>query len=184
MTNVRYVRIDQFRDIETLGQYRERIAAGESEADFIAAANKNGRDNARTPMQWDATEMAGFSQTQPWIDVNPNYTTINVINDRGQPDGVFQFYQALIALRHNSATIQEGTYIALEEENPKVFVYVRQLNDEHIYVCANFTAEVCRIPTPEGLNNTAEMLMTNTNTSVQILEYMEFEAYQVMVFRS
>ena len=183
MTNVTYERIDQFHDIETLGQYQDRIAAGETEADFIAAANDNGRDNARTPMQWDASEMSGFSQSQPWIDVNPNYPEINVINDRARPDGIFQFYQGLIALRRNSATIQDGAYIPLEENNPKVFAYIRQLNDERIYVCANFTAEALSMETPVGLNNTAQTLMADTSTPVKISDHIEFAAYQVMVFR-
>lgn len=182
MTNMKYESIDQFRDIETLGQYRDRIAAGETEADFIAAANRNGRDNARTPMQWDATEMAGFTQGQPWIDVNPNYTQINVLEDRSHADGIFKFYQKLIALRRNNTTIQEGAYVPLEEKHPKVFAYYRKLDQQRIYVYANFTAESVSVARPTGLTNSAELLLSNTNTPVELSEQMYLSAYQVCVY--
>ncbi|MFT6298474.1 MAG: oligo-1,6-glucosidase, partial [Yoonia sp.] len=128
MTNVFYDRIDQFRDIETLGQYPDQIAAGVSEADFIAGANAHGRDNARTPMQWDASAMAGFTDVQPWIDVNPNYVDVNVAHDRAQPNSIFRFYQDLIDLRRRSATIQDGSFKLIAESNSKIFAYERELN--------------------------------------------------------
>ena len=184
MTNVTYDHIDQFRDIETLGQYPERMAAGETEADFIVAANKNGRDNARTPMQWDASAMAGFSQGQPWIDVNPNYTKINVAHDRAQPDGVFQFYQDLIALRRNNATIQEGSFTPIEAENPKVFAYMRHLGDETIYIFANFTGEGATAVVPTSLIEGAETLLNNTDRPIEISAQMELEPYQAFVLRT
>ena len=85
MTNMRFERIDQFRDIETLRHYAERIAAGVPREEFIAGANVNGRDNARTPVQWTAGHNAGFTEGTPWIEVNPNHETINVEADRRRP---------------------------------------------------------------------------------------------------
>ncbi|MFK7996480.1 MAG: alpha-glucosidase [Granulosicoccus sp.] len=178
MTNVTYERIEQFRDIETLGQYQDRIASGESEADFVAAANQNGRDNARTPMQWNSTNMAGFSQGEPWIDVNSNYVDVNVVSDRDNPDGVFQFYQKLIALRRSNMTIQEGTYTPLEEYHPQIFAYYRQLDDERIFIFANYSNQVVTIQTPKGLNHITEILLSNMEVPELNSDEIEFAPYQ------
>lgn len=178
MTNVAYERIEQFRDIETVGQYKECIAAGETEADFIASANKHGRDNARTPMQWDSTYMAGFSESQSWIDVNPNHVNVNVALDRANPDGIFQFYQALIALRLCNLTIQEGAYTPIEEAHPQIFAYSRQLGEEKIVVFANFSDHVTRIPTPAELDNAPETLLANMEMPEPVKGQLEFSPYQ------
>lgn len=181
MTNVTYERIEQFRDIETVGQYQDRIDAGESEASFIAAANKNGRDNARTPMQWDATDMAGFSEGQPWIDVNSNYVDVNVAHDRADADGICQFYQALIALRRNSVTIQEGTYVPIEEKHPQIFAYFRQLDEEQIVVMANFSDQEVTIQAPDGLDKNAKTLLANMDVPSIVSDQIEFAPYQAFV---
>lgn len=183
MTNTAYTHIEQFRDIETLGQYRDQVTAGMPAADFIEGANNHGRDNARTPMQWDTSEMAGFSSGQPWIDVNPNFVEINVASDRRSPDGIFEFYQDLIALRRDSLTVQEGQYIPLEEKNPQVFAYMRHLNGEKIFVLANFSGEVVNIDTPVGLDNTAETLLTNTDILVRISDRIRFAPFQALALR-
>jgi len=178
MTNVTYEKIEQFRDIETIGQYADRIAGGESETDFLTAANKNGRDNARTPMQWDASRMAGFTQGQPWIDINSNYIDVNVVSDRSNSDGIFQFYQSLIALRQRSATIQEGTYTAIEEEHPQVFAYSRQLGRELIYIVGNFSEQIVIVQTPTGLGNNFETLIANMDVPDMLTGKLELAPYQ------
>jgi oligo-1,6-glucosidase len=178
MTNVFYDRIDQFRDIETLGQYPDQIAAGVSEADFIAGANAHGRDNARTPMQWDASAMAGFTDGQPWIDVNPNYVDVNVAHDRAQPNSIFRFYQDLIDLRRRSATIQDGSFKLIAESNSKIFAYERELNGEQIYVFGNFSDDVVQIESPYGLDSTAVTLMTNTDMPLKISDQIELAPFQ------
>ncbi|MFT5649322.1 MAG: oligo-1,6-glucosidase [Yoonia sp.] len=178
MTNVFYDRIDQFRDIETLGQYPDQIAAGVSEADFIAGANAHGRDNARTPMQWDASAMAGFTDVQPWIDVNPNYVDVNVAHDRAQPNSIFRFYQDLIDLRRRSATIQDGSFKLIAESNSKIFAYERELNGEQIYVFGNFSDDVVQIESPYGLDSTAVTLMTNTDMPLKISDQIELAPFQ------
>ncbi|MFK7856506.1 MAG: alpha-amylase family glycosyl hydrolase, partial [Granulosicoccus sp.] len=178
MTNVTYERIEQFSDIETIGQYHDRVAAGEAEIDFIAAANSQGRDNARTPMQWDDSYKAGFSQGQPWIDVNPNYTEVNVVSDRSNPDGIFQFYQSLITLRRESETIREGTYIALEEEHPQIMAYCRQWHNEQIFVLANFSNKNATIRAPIGLGKNAKPLLANMEIPNVLSDHIELEPYQ------
>ncbi|MFK8082464.1 MAG: alpha-glucosidase [Granulosicoccus sp.] len=178
MTNVTYERIDQFRDIETLGQYQDRMLAGESEADFIAAANENGRDNARTPMQWDATDRAGFSKGEPWIDVNSNYVDVNVARDRANPNGIFQFYQRLIALRRSSVVIQEGRYTPLLNEHAQIFAYSRQLGEEQVIVIANFSDQVVSIETPAALHKAADTLLANMAVQAMHTDTIELAPYQ------
>ncbi|MFK7890219.1 MAG: alpha-glucosidase C-terminal domain-containing protein [Granulosicoccus sp.] len=178
MTNVTYERIEQFRDIETIGQYRDRMAAGEAESDFLVAANKNGRDNARTPMQWDATDGAGFSQGQPWIDVNSNYVDVNVESDRMNPDGIFQFYQSLIALKRNNVTIQKGRYVPLEIEHPQIFAYSRQLGEHQVIVVANFSDQAARVETPAGLHKANDTLLANMDVPAMFADECVLEPFQ------
>ena len=141
MTNVRFERLDQFRDIETLGQYREQTARGVSEAAFIDGANANGRDNARTPVQWTAEPGAGFTEGTPWIDVNPNHVSINVAADRADPEGVFAYYQRLIALRKELPIVTAGDFRLALPDHPEIFAYDRHAGAEALLVITNFAGE-------------------------------------------
>ena len=161
MTNANFTGIDQFRDIETLGQLKEQSALGVSHNDFIAGANTNGRDNARTPVQWDATAHAGFTTGQPWIDVNTNYTDINVAHDRSDPDGIFAFYQQLIRLRKDLALITHGDFTLLGADDPHVFAYKRTLDDQCLLVFGNFTDQVVRFDMPVPAQGQGQILLSN-----------------------
>ena len=140
MTNVRFDRLDQFRDIETLGQWREQSELGVPLDEFIAGANTNGRDNARTPVQWTGGPGAGFTTGTPWIDVNPNHARINVEADRADPDGVFAWYRALILLRKTLPVVSEGSFTLLLPEHPDVFVYTRDHDGLRLLVVCSFSA--------------------------------------------
>jgi len=148
MTNANFTRLEQFRDVETFGQLEDQRAAGVSEADFIAGANRTGRDNARTPMQWSDEPSAGFTRGTPWIDVNDNAVHLNVEADRADPDGVFGHYRRLIALRRQLPIITEGGYRSFDDANPCVFGYVRTLGDQRLVVVGNFTGERASIGVP------------------------------------
>ncbi|MBT8414131.1 MAG: alpha-glucosidase, partial [Boseongicola sp.] len=151
MTNVRFERIDQFRDIETLGHYKDAMAAGVSPAEFIAGANTNGRDNARTPMQWSAGAQAGFTTGTPWIETNPNHTAINVEADRADPEGIFDYYRRLIALRKNLPVVIHGRYRPFAEDHPSAFAFTRALDGKKLSVVANFTTQTLDFDVPEGM---------------------------------
>lgn len=146
MTNVAFDRIDQFRDIETLGQWQEQQARGVAVADFIAGANANGRDNARTPMQWDDGPQAGFTAGTPWIDVNPNHREINVTRDRTDPEGVMAFYKALIAMRRTHPILTEGGFELLLPDHRQIFAYLRSLADDRLAVVANVSDMPATLP--------------------------------------
>jgi len=148
MTNVTFTELDQFRDIETLGQLTERLGPEGSNSrnevsvrEFLDTANTNGRDNARTPVQWTAGRHAGFTNGEPWIDVNPNHTNINVEQDRHDPNGVFAFYQQFIRLRKEEQIITQGSFELLLPDDPNIFAYKRKLENESMVVFANFSGQ-------------------------------------------
>jgi oligo-1,6-glucosidase len=167
MTNVRFTRLDQFRDVETLGQYVDQTAAGVDEAAFIAGANANGRDNARTPMQWTAGPQAGFTTGEPWIEVNPNHATINVDADRADPDGVFAHYRALIAARKAHRVIVEGRYQAFAADHAQVMAYTRTQGRTRLAVVANLSGQEALFDVPEGMAIEGQALVTNVAPRAQ-----------------
>ncbi|MGB0497915.1 MAG: glycoside hydrolase family 13 protein [Rubricella sp.] len=163
MTNVRFERLDQFQDIETLGQYEEMKSAGRSVEDFLAGANANARDHARTPMQWTGGAHAGFSTTAPWMAPNPNHVEINVAADRADPEGVFAWYKALAALRRTSRLVVEGDFEMLLEDHPKILAYTRALGPERLLVIGSYSAEPVALPPGSIPAGNWTLLMANVD---------------------
>ena len=150
MTNARFDRIDQYRDLETLNHFDEQVARGVPVETFIAGANRNSRDNSRTPMQWNSGPNGGFTNATPWIEVNPNATEINVAEDRADPDSVLAHYRKLIGLRRDHAIIAFGTTEPVLPKDPHIFAYRRVLGSEMLFVVANFTGETRQVLLPEA----------------------------------
>ena len=165
--------LGQFRDVEMLNFYHERLAQGWSEADIMAAIHKRGRDNARTPMQWTSGENAGFTTGTPWLPVNPNHLEINAQNQLADPDSVFCYYQKLIALRKQYPVFRDGSFTLLDAENEAVFAYTRDTATAHMLVVCNFTGKTQTWPIPEHFRN-ARVLLGNYDT--QSDELKPFEA--------
>ena len=151
MTNVPFTAISQYRDIETLNMHRLHLEAGLPESDFIVGANANGRDNSRTPMQWSAASHAGFTSGTPWIEANPNYSSINVAAELDDPNSILAHYRRLIALRKQLPIIIEGRYVSWLDEHPEVFAYTRTLGPQSLLVLANFTAREIIVDIPTSL---------------------------------
>ncbi|MXQ09842.1 glucohydrolase [Alphaproteobacteria bacterium GH1-50] len=141
MTNVRFERLDQFRDIETLGQWTEQGAQGVSLDDFIAGANANARDHARTPMQWTAEPGAGFSGAEPWMMLNPNHVDINAARDRANPEGVFEWYRKLIALRRSESLVWGGAFELLLPNHPALVAYLRTEGARRMLVMGSYSGD-------------------------------------------
>ena len=151
MTNMTFDDISQFNDVEIRNNFTLQQDLGLSAAEFLAGANANGRDNARTPMQWTGGEAAGFTTGTPWLAVNPNHTEINVAADRANPKGIFEHYRKLARLRSDLPIISFGDYNAFAEDHPAVFAYARTLGPDRLAVVANFTGEQVAFDVPEGL---------------------------------
>lgn len=168
MTNVPFTSIGQFRDIETLNMHRLHVQAGLPEADFIAGANVNGRDNSRTPMQWNASPHAGFTAGTPWIEVNPNHQRINVEAEQADPDSVLAHYRRLVALRKDLPIIVEGRYRSWLDDHPDVVAYTRSTDNQCLLVLANFTARTVTVEVPEPLRGTWSTLVGAAEATVEI----------------
>jgi oligo-1,6-glucosidase len=139
MTNAPFASLDDFRDIESLNHYREAVAAGADPDDVLATLREASRDNARTPMQWDATEHAGFTTGTPWLAVNPNHAEINAEAARADPDSVFHHYRRLIELRHSEPAVALGDFTMLRPDDPQVYAYTRRLEGVELLVAANLS---------------------------------------------
>ena len=161
MTNVPFHSIEQYRDIETLNMYAKHVAAGLSPAEFIAGANANGRDNARTPMQWSNAPHGGFTTGTPWIEANPNHDRINVATQEGDGQSILAHYRRLIALRKKLPVMQVGRYEPCLSDHPAVMAYTRRLGGQRILVMANFTAAPQTVALPADLTGVGEVLIGN-----------------------
>ena len=161
MTNCPFNTLDNFRDLESINAFHELTEQGKmTEEDMMAAIGYKGRDNARTPMQWDDSAYAGFSTATPWIMVNPNYTKINARDQINREDSVFKYYQKLIKLRHESELIVYGTYDLILDDDKDIYAYIRTLGDEKLIVYCNFSENTREVELPEEFTN-GKVLISN-----------------------
>lgn len=159
MTNAAYG-IEEYQDIETLNMYRERLEKGYGREDVMRSIHAKSRDNARTPMQWDGGENAGFTEGKPWLKVNPNYREINAASQTGDEDSVFGCYKKLIRLRKSHPVFVEGDFRMLCMEDEDVFAYTREDGKEQLTVICNFYGRTVKCP-PEGMDAPGELLIGN-----------------------
>ncbi|WP_191909702.1 MULTISPECIES: glycoside hydrolase family 13 protein [Janthinobacterium] len=179
MTNVRFDSIDDYRDIESLNLYHERTAAGVSPETIMAGIHANGRDNARTPMQWNSTHNAGFSTGTPWLKLNPNYPEINVAAALEQPDSVFFHYQKLIELRKHWDVVVYGKYLPLLEQHPQVFAYRRSLGSQQLVVVNNFSGEHVELDLPAMLHGiVGQGLISNYAQRDSWTDHLSLQPYE------
>lgn len=174
MTNCPFNTLDNFRDLESINAFHELTEQGKmTEEDMMAAIGYKGRDNARTPMQWDDSAYAGFSTANPWIMVNPNYTKINAKDQINREDSVFKYYQKLIKLRHESELIVYGTYDLILDDDKDIYAYIRTLGDEKLIVYCNFSENTREVELPEEF----------VNKKVLISNYSDAKANQKITLR-
>lgn len=140
MTNVQYD-ISEYRDIELLNMYQERIARGYEKEEVMRSIYAKGRDNARTPMQWNETHGAGFTTGTPWLKCNPNYTMINAEESLINEESIFHHYQKLIQMRKEEAVLTDGTFDLLLPDDENIFAYIREDDDTRLLVLCNLTGE-------------------------------------------
>lgn len=152
MTNAHFTRLDQYRDLETLNAYRQRVeeAQVQTAESIMDAFAKRSRDNARTPMQWDDSAYAGFMDADaavgPWISVNPNHDAINAAAEVNDPDSVYAFYRRLIALRHEDPVVAAGDWELVDADSEQVYAFTRTLGGERLLVMVNMTADETAVP--------------------------------------
>ncbi|SHS41951.1 alpha-glucosidase [Mycobacteroides abscessus subsp. abscessus] len=181
MTNYPVNDISEVEDIESLNMYHERLANGYKKEDIIASINFKGRDNARTPIQWDQTEHAGFTTGTPWLHVNPNYQEINVEANLEDPNSIFYCYQKLIQLRKDHPIIVWGDYELVMDTPEQVFMYLRHYEGETWAVVANFGEQTQTLQL-EHLGQSSDVVISNyerTNINFKHLELKPYETFAV-----
>lgn len=182
MTNVRFEDINEYNDIETLNMYKDRISKGYSHDEIMASIYAKGRDNARTPMQWDSTENAGFTTGNPWLAVNKNYKFINAEDCLQDKDSIFYHYKKLINIRKHNDTIIYGDYKLLLPEDKNVFAYSRELNGDKIVVVCNFYNKEINLNFKEDFNN-VEILLSNYKDSSILMKDLKLRPYEAIMYR-
>lgn len=166
MTNTVFNSVEDFRDLESINAYKELIESGlyTKEELFPGIVHKS-RDNARTPMPWNAGKNAGFTTGTPWIPLNPNYPKINVEDQLKRPDSVFHYYQKLIRVRKENEIVVYGKYELLLTEDEKIYAYLRKLGDKRMLVVCNFSSEESKFDFKDYEN--AQILVSNYNEGVK-----------------
>ncbi len=139
MTNVPWERLDKYRDLQVFDGHQKHLAAGGDEEEFLKHLKHTSRDNARTPMQWDNSENAGFTAGNPWIDLNPNYPKINVANAEKDANSVLNFYKKMLRFRRGNKTLVYGDFQDLLPDHPALFVYTRTMGDEQFMIILNMS---------------------------------------------
>ncbi len=163
MTNVAFESLDDYNDIAARNLYHELVnEKGMDARAALAVLHAKSRDNARTPMQWDASPNAGFTSGTPWIKLNPNYRAINVQQALNDPNSVFYYYQKLIRLRKDNPVWVYGAYELLLDDHPQIYAFTRTLTDDRLLVILNFSAGNALFKLPPALYpNHPELLIAN-----------------------
>jgi len=186
MTNVRFDSIDDYQDIELKNMYQERVHELRLDPkEVMESIYAKGRDNARTPMQWDDTVHAGFTTGTPWFQVNPNYSSINVKNDLENKQSIFYHYKKLIELRKRHEIIVYGSYELILEDHESIFAYTRRLRDDMLLVVNNFYEQEADFELPSTIHfKTSELLITNyEDQHVSDLSRFKLRPYESLVYR-
>ena len=180
MTNVKY-ELEEYRDIELFGMYKERRAQGYTHEELMESIYAKTRDNARTPMQWDTTEQAGFTTGKPWMKVNPNYTEINAAEQVDCEDSIFNYYRKLIQLRKELPVLTDGKFTMLDMDHNQIFGYLRDNGEDKLLVVCNFYGNTVDYAVSEKAED-LELLIgnyTEENMQTDVLRPYEARIYRI-----
>lgn len=184
MTNVPFETLEDFRDLDSINAYHELTEKGIfTEAEMMKYLRYKSRDNARTPMQWEASDHAGFTAGNPWIKVNPNYVRINAKEQMGRQNSVFHFYQKLIQLRKEYDIIVNGTYKLLEPESEKLFIYKRLLDKKQLLVICNFSEKEQLWEMPGEFHDKNPQLLISNYEDKMFGERITLRPYEAVVWQ-
>ncbi|WP_026675081.1 glycoside hydrolase family 13 protein [Alkalihalobacterium bogoriense] len=183
MTNVKFSDISAYKDIETINMYNEKLEAGVDKDVIMNSIYIKGRDNARTPMQWDDSEHSGFTTGTPWININPNYTEINVKQALEDKDSVFYYYKKLIHTRKSNDIIIYGSYDIWQEDHSQVFAYTRSFKEQTLFVACNFYGDTTTITIPDIFaNEQRQILITNDDEEQLNGTKLTLKPYEAKVY--
>lgn len=181
MENLKISSIEEVDDISSIDSYKVARAQGVSDADALHMIEKYGRDNARTPFQWDSSENSGFTTGTPWLRVNPNYTEINLADEKDDADSVFNYYRSLICLRKSeeyAETLVHGDLTPYLAEKHNVMAYFRKSKDQTLLIMANYQNEPQKLPLPGSVK---KVVLTNTSDPSFTETEITLDGYQAVV---
>lgn len=178
MTNAGFTDISQYRDIESLNYYNLMKRKGKPEEEIYESLRRKSRDNSRTPMQWDDSENAGFSDVQPWISVIPNYKEINTL-DRESDNSIFNYYRKLIRLRKAVPVIADGIFEALLEDDDQILAYKRTDSTQELYVFCNYFPEETQVSL--DIPADCRCILSNYNEDIRP-ENLTLRPYEAIMF--
>ena len=161
MTNVKFKNIEDYNDVRTINNYKEKIKKGISKEEALNYIWRTSRDNSRTPMQWDASENAGFSKVKPWIKVNPNYININVKQQEDDCNSILNFYKKMIKIKKQNETLIYGSYDLILENHEQIYAYTRTLKDEKFIIITNLTNKEAKYSYDKEKLKYKELILSN-----------------------
>jgi len=183
MTNIDLKSIDEVNDIQSINFYNENLKSKKFTPDeALQMINNEGRDNARTPMQWNTENNAGFTNQNPWLQVNPNYTTINVESQIEDKNSILNYYRKILALKRENAVFSYGTLKEIEKENKHVFAYQKVSKDKDILVFLSFSKNENVIDYEFDYKKDYVMLINNYSFVTKTIESLTLQPYQSVIF--
>jgi len=181
MTNYPFEKLEDCHDVEVFNRAKVVQERHLDFKGFFNGVKKLGRDNSRTPMQWDNTKNAGFTSGKPWLAVNPNYKTINVLEEQKTSDSILSFYKKMIQTRKNELGLVYGNFEPLFQEDEDLFVYKRLLADDEFLVILNFSQKNIhkKIKNIQDYN----VLITNYRYNTITREAIELKPYEGIILK-
>ncbi len=185
MTNAHLTSFDEYRDIESVRWATEQRALGHvPDERLLAGLAAMSRDNARTPVQWDATAHAGFTTGTPWLPVNPNHVEVNAEAERADPRSVFHHYRRLVALRHEDPVVRLGDFTMLLPDDPHVYAFERSLDGSRLLVVGNFTGDERTVELGEGWHDASLVLGNLAEPSAVVAGRVTLRPWEAWVRRA
>lgn len=186
MTNAYFNNIEDYRDIETINLYKERLELGYDKDEIIRSLKVKSRDNSRTPMQWNKEKNAGFTTGDPWIKVNKNYEKINAEIQINDPNSIFNYYKKLVNFRKENDIVVYGDYNLLMKNNKNIFAYTREYNGKQILVVCNFYGKQATFNLPKDIKvDRIDLIISNYQNSdlnrVDTIKLRPYEAFACFI---
>ncbi|WP_110929058.1 glycoside hydrolase family 13 protein [Bacillus massiliglaciei] len=183
MTNVKFPTIEEYDDVGMKNYYQLETANGRAHEEIMEIIWQNGRDNSRTPMQWDAGEQGGFTSGKPWMKINPNYKNINVEQQMQEKDSVYHFYKTMIQVRKKYPVFIYGEYNLLYPDHSNIYVYTRSFQDDTAFVICNFSQTCQHIAIGELNAEKADLLLANYPPApIPADQSLELRPYEIRVY--
>jgi len=184
MTNIRFDKITDYRDIETINMYKQIKSKGGDVKHFLEGQKEAARDNSRTPFQWDDSHAAGFTKGDPWLKVNPNYKEYNREAQEKDPNSILNYFRRMAKVRKEHPVLLYGHYHLLDKSHKQIYAYTRTLGDERFLVLLNFSKETVEYRIPGAFRHDEEILINNLDSCEQHADKVVMHPYQAIVMQA